>query len=112
MTPRVRLAPMSEAEFDDDERVEAAAYAEENVRAGYWAAGEARALAARAHAQILPQGAATPGHHFLHIEDAKTSGRVGALWWWEDRTGSAARAFVYHPSSTRRGDLGDTARRP
>lgn len=92
----VRLVPMTESEFDEYEAAEAIEYAAENVRAGYWAEEEAIERARQAHRQLLPKGAHTPGHHFCHIIEAAGGARVGAIWWYEDRVGDPARAFVYH----------------
>jgi hypothetical protein len=74
-----RLVPMTEAEIGPYEHAEAAAYAEDNVLAGYWQAEEALGRARQAHRQILPQGMATPGHHFSHIEDEADGETVGAV---------------------------------
>ena len=107
MSVRVRLVPMTEAEFDLYEQAEAQEYAAENIRAGYWAEDEAIERARESHRMLLPQGVATPGHHFCHLIDAGSEARVGAVWWFENREGRAPRAFVYHiviePQLRRRG---------
>lgn len=89
MSVRVRLVPMTEAEFDLYEQAEAQEYAAENIRAGYWAEDEAIERARESHRMLLPQGVATPGHHFCHLIDA------GARRGWERcgglRTGRGGR---------------------
>ena len=103
----VRLVPMTEAEFVVYGQAEAREYAGENVQAGYWAEDEAIERARKSHRLLLPQGAATAGHHFCHVVDERSGARVGAIWWFEDREGRAPRAFVYHvlvePHLRRRG---------
>ncbi len=96
MGASVRLVPMTEFEFNAYEQAEAQEYARENVLAGYWAEDEAFERARKSHRMLLPQGAATAGHHFCHVVDEKSGERVGAIWWFEDREGSEPRAFVYH----------------
>lgn len=92
---RVELIPMNEYEFQIYEARETARYAEANVRAGYWSPAEALDKARQAHRRLLPQGMATPGHHFFAIVAADIQGPVGAIWMAEERSTSVPSGFIY-----------------
>ncbi|BCJ41267.1 N-acetyltransferase [Actinoplanes ianthinogenes] len=70
---------MTQTEFDDWRSRAIKVYAEEQVAAGNWAAGEAERLAAEGHDALLPDGFDTPGMLFLLAHDPDGN-RVGILW--------------------------------
>lgn len=103
----VRLAPMTESDFDSYYQKGVASYAEENVRGGHWSAEEALEKSAAEYRKLLPDGLATPDHYLYTIEDATTHTAVGLLWFALQRRGGQATAFVYdvsiHPPYRRQG---------
>jgi GNAT superfamily N-acetyltransferase len=96
MGVRVRLIPMSEAEFGVYEQAEVQEFAAANVQAGCWAAEDALEHAWKIHRALLPEGILTAGHHFCSVIDAGSGRPVGGVWWFEDRGGRVPRAFIYH----------------
>jgi ribosomal protein S18 acetylase RimI-like enzyme len=96
MGMKVRLVPMTEAEFSAYEQAEVQGYADENVRAGYWAVEDALERAWNEHRALLPQGMHTTGHHLSRVVVAGSGQPVGSVWWFEDRGGSVPRAFLCH----------------
>ena len=67
-----------------------------NVQEGRWTLAESIEKSKEAHASLLPHGLHTPGHHFVHLRDAESGERVGALWWEESDKGSGRQACVYN----------------
>lgn len=91
--PRVRLEPMTEAEFDRYRARAEQAYAESFVASGTLPAAEARTRAADDFARLLPEGLATPGQHLWTALDADRE--VGMIWLAVSRTPDGLHAFGY-----------------
>ncbi|MDN5851583.1 MAG: GNAT family N-acetyltransferase [Actinomycetia bacterium] len=89
----IELRPMSDADFGAylDHAIEE--YANDNVRAGTMLADEAHDQAKRQFDELLPDGAATAGHHLFVAEN--DGGRVGILWLQIRAGAGATKAFVY-----------------
>ena len=90
----VRLVPMTVEESEEYLEREIEIYAEENVKAGYWAAAEALEESRKAHQQLLPTGVATTDHHFLKIQDEGGTA-IGAAWLKANRDTALPSGFVY-----------------
>lgn len=93
--PTIRLQPIDPERFETTLERAAAQYADEQVRAGRWSAGEAAERARKALAQLLPRGVNTPNHHLLDIVDDGTGEIVGTLWYAEKRADGPPHAYVY-----------------
>jgi RimJ/RimL family protein N-acetyltransferase len=78
---KIRLEPMSDADFAVFFERSIADYAEDNVRAGRWDPANAREASRADHDRLLPQGMRTPDHYLRAIRDAGTGGRVGDVWY-------------------------------
>ncbi len=76
----LRLAPMTEAEFEEYERGSVAGYAESKVRAGAWRPEGALERARAEHARLVPEGPRTPGHFFRSAFNERGE-RVGEVWY-------------------------------
>lgn len=68
-------------------------YAGDKVRAGTWRAEDALRLSQESHAQLLPQGLATPDNHLFTIMHGGVD--AGNLWLAVQRPGGRALGFVY-----------------
>ncbi|HQN76005.1 MAG TPA: GNAT family N-acetyltransferase [Methanomassiliicoccales archaeon] len=94
----VRLVPMNKKEFEVMRAAGVKRYADENVKAGYWKPAEALKRSEATHANLLPDGLRTEGHHFYKALDAETEERVGQLWLkvepGEDRKGFIFDVFI------------------
>lgn len=90
----VRLVPMTGKEFEEYLERDIERYAEENVKAGYWAPGEALEESLKAHQQLLPQGMATKDHHFLKIQD-EGGMVIGEAWLKANQDAPLPSAFLY-----------------
>jgi RimJ/RimL family protein N-acetyltransferase len=103
---KVRLEPLSEADYAAWLAQSIDGYAAEKVRAGNWAAERARARAEEEFRQLLPGGLTTPGNHLFSIEDAGSGTKVGIVW-LAIRDAARGRAFIYdfliHEQYRRRG---------
>jgi ribosomal protein S18 acetylase RimI-like enzyme len=73
----VRLEPMTEDEYKPW-RADAEAHYAESVATSGRSAAEAARAATDKYAELLPQGFATPAHHFWYAFDGNR--RVGFLW--------------------------------
>jgi ribosomal protein S18 acetylase RimI-like enzyme len=86
------------------------AFAADKASAGEWAPAQALALSQATFDRLLPQGQATPGHHFFSIHHAPGSEAVGTLWWAEELRGAQRIAYVYDlyiaPAHRRQGHAG------
>jgi GNAT superfamily N-acetyltransferase len=76
----VRLVPMNKKEFEVMREAGVKRYAEENVKVGYWAPGEAMRCFQETHDQLLADGMSTKGHHFYKAMDAEDDKVVGHVW--------------------------------
>jgi GNAT superfamily N-acetyltransferase len=88
------LVPMTEAEHALFSEESLRGYAEEKVTSGEWSADDALRLARESHATLLPQGFATPGHHFFNLRDAAGE-NVGVLWFGTKKRSGKQVAYVY-----------------
>ena len=92
---RVRLRPMTEAEYDGFARSRRRDYAAQIAAGGDVSPADAREKADHDLASILPRGRATDGHLFLRAED-EAGEPVGHLWLALCGPGGArASAWVY-----------------
>ena len=103
----VRLEPYTEADFEAWLAEAVPAYALDHVVDGTWSPAHALELSREAHAGLLPQGVATPGHAFLRILAEGHDEAVGFLWWAETESAGEPGAYVYglgiHEEARRRG---------
>lgn len=90
----VRLVPMTAKEFEEYLVRNIARYADENVKAGYWAPAGALEESRRVHRQLLPAGMDTEHHHFLRIQDEDGTA-IGAAWLKANPDTSPPSGFVY-----------------
>lgn len=72
-----------------------AAYAEDNVAAGHWPPAGALQRSRNDFLSLLPQGLATPDHHWLEIHAGARGPRVGHLWFALQARQGPCTAFVY-----------------
>lgn len=79
VTPRVRLEPLTEPEFDAWAEHSRRGFAAQQVAAGLQPEAEARDAAERGFADLLPHGLATPLHHVFRVLGPE-GGTVGHLW--------------------------------
>jgi len=90
----VRLVPMNKKEFEAMRAVGVKRYADENVKVGYWKPGEALQRSETVHANLLPDGLRTEGHHFYKALDVDSDERVGQLW-LRVEPGEDRKGFIY-----------------
>ncbi|HSA35641.1 MAG TPA: GNAT family N-acetyltransferase [Methanomassiliicoccales archaeon] len=90
----VRLVPMNKKEFEVMRAIGVKRYADENVKVGYWKPAEALLRSETVHANLLPDGLRTEGHHFYKALDADTDERVGQLW-LRVEPGEDRKGFIY-----------------
>ncbi|WP_097182319.1 GNAT family N-acetyltransferase [Blastococcus haudaquaticus] len=93
--PEITVRAMTDAEFTAWQHALARAYADEQVRSGNWAPGEALRRAREGNAALLPQGLGTPG--MLLLTATRPDGEpVGRIWLsLEHPRGTADCAFLY-----------------
>jgi ribosomal protein S18 acetylase RimI-like enzyme len=94
-TATVRFVPFDEVDYLAWLTQAIPAFALSNVEDGRWTLAESIAKSQQAHADLLPQGRLTPGHFFVHLQDADGGERVGTLWWHEADKGAVREAYVY-----------------
>lgn len=92
---KIRLVPLSDADFDTYLERDIRLYAEENVRAGYWSEAEALDKSRKAHERLLPEGLATKNHYLFAIQEAATGVTVGSLWLMADRETERPTGFIF-----------------
>ena len=92
---RVRLDPMTAAEFGRYFEPAIRAYAHEKVVSGEWAPEEAVELSRRDHARLLPDGLATPDQFLFTVRDEPTNQVVATLWLTLRMRGVQVEAYVY-----------------
>lgn len=95
MSARVRLDPMTAAEYDAFAAEGVANYAAEKVASGQWSAEEASAQAAQAFASLLPQGPATPDNHLFTVRDVGDGAAVGVVWFAIQPRANHRIAYLY-----------------
>jgi ribosomal protein S18 acetylase RimI-like enzyme len=89
------LRPMSEETFSAWVAEAVPAFAAEKIASGQWAPEEALLLSAQAHQALLPQGLATPGHHFFTVQD-EAGTAAGMLWFAIEARAGSRVAYVYN----------------
>lgn len=92
---RVRLDPMTAAEFGRYLEPTIRTYAREQVTAGEWAPEEAVARSRSDHLRLLPDGLATPGHFLFTVRDEESNEAVATLWLTLRMRGIQIEAYVY-----------------
>jgi ribosomal protein S18 acetylase RimI-like enzyme len=92
---QLRLAPMSDDDYDAFFRRTAVEYARDKVRAGQWREDESADLARQSLAELLPHGPATPEHRLFVLIDAATDQRVGTAWLHLQQRADPPRAYLY-----------------
>ncbi len=98
----IRLRLMTEAEFGVWRRASLEAYARERARNLGTPLGEQRAEAERQHAELLPDGQATPGHRFWAVT-GESGEVVGSLWVRVANDGTSAFIFAIDIDEPQRG---------
>jgi ribosomal protein S18 acetylase RimI-like enzyme len=85
---------MNNAEYETWLAGAVSGYAADKVASGQWSKDESLELARREHAELLPQGLASPGNHlFRLLTDSRES--VGDLWIAETTKFGLPIAYVY-----------------
>jgi ribosomal protein S18 acetylase RimI-like enzyme len=72
---------MTEEEFETYARDSSKAYADDMIRAGYWAAEGGRGIGLEEFKRLLPQGTSTKDNFLRWIVDKTTGARVGLVWY-------------------------------
>ena len=93
--PAIRFAPFTDADYQAWLTLAIPSYALGHVEDGQWTLAESIEKSKEAHALLLPQGAATPGHTFVRLQVAGELQDVGHLWWAEVESGGQTGAYVY-----------------
>ena len=75
---------------------EIAAYAQDKVAVGSWAAEGALERSRAEFATLLPQGLATPDNHLFEILAADDGAVVGAIWLAIEREHGTVTGYVYN----------------
>lgn len=100
------LRPMTPTEYLAWKAETIPAYAADKVASGQWSQGESLERSRNEHAELLPQGLATPDNFLYSIVDAG-SAPVGVLWFAVKTRFDARIAFVFdisvHPERRRQG---------
>jgi RimJ/RimL family protein N-acetyltransferase len=91
----VRLAPMTETEFQAYLEQDVERYAQERVQAGDWYASEALQKSREEHRQLLPGGVSTKNHYLFLIEDEAVGAKIGVIWFALYPNQLQPLAFVY-----------------
>lgn len=89
------LARMNPKVFAEVVAASIAAYADDNVAAGRWPLAGALERSRNDFLSLLPQGLATPDHHWLEIRAVADGPRVGHLWFAVQAQPGQRTAFVY-----------------
>lgn len=92
---RVRLDPMTAAEFGRYLEPAIRAYAREKVVSGEWAPEQAVELSRRDHFRLLPDGLATPDQFLFTVRDEPANQVVATLWLTLRMRGIQVEAYVY-----------------
>jgi ribosomal protein S18 acetylase RimI-like enzyme len=89
------LVPMNPDVFAEVVEASIAAYAGDNVAAGRWPCAGALERSRDEFLSLLPQGLATPDHHWLEIRAGADGPRVGHLWFAVQAQQGQCTAFIY-----------------
>jgi len=82
--PRIRLEPMTQAQYSGFMEAIAPPYVAERAAADHVSTQVAKRYARQQHARLLPDGHRTTGHRFLHIVSTDSDESVGGVWFWID----------------------------
>jgi RimJ/RimL family protein N-acetyltransferase len=93
--PQVRLAPMTQPEYEAFLAHEVKDYAEQHVRAGNWSADEALAKSEEEFKRLLPGGKDSKDNYLFSIFDAGSGVYVGNVWFAVINRGGQRQAFIY-----------------
>lgn len=93
--PELEFVPFTERDFDAWLTQAIPAYALGHVEDGQWTLAESIDKSREAHAALLPQGLATPGHTFMHLRVRGERDEVGFLWWQELESAGQPGLYVY-----------------
>lgn len=88
----LKLAKMSQSDFEKYWQTAVVDYANEKVKAGAWPTDHAKDNAKQEFEKLVPDGLATPGHYFYDIVASNT--KVGTVWLAE-RSADSKEAFLY-----------------
>ncbi len=87
----INLRRVTAAEFDVFLKICIPQFAANKVRSGNWPKEGALERSQREFAQLLPQGLATPHHHFFAVIQESQGKRLGWLWLMVEKQ----EAFIY-----------------
>jgi ribosomal protein S18 acetylase RimI-like enzyme len=93
--PELEFVPFDEVDFQAWLTLAIPSYALGHVEDGQWTLAESIERSREAHASLLPQGLATPGHSFMHLRVRGEPGDVGFLWWHEVEAAGQPGIYVY-----------------
>ena len=93
--PAIRFVPFTSADYQAWLTLAIPSYALGHVEDGQWTLAESITKSTEAHALLLPQGEATPGHTFVKLRFAGDDEDLGHLWWAEVESGGQQGAYVY-----------------
>jgi RimJ/RimL family protein N-acetyltransferase len=91
----VRLAPMTEAEYQTYLGISVREYAGEKVQAGNWQPEEALERSAQEFQRLLPEGVTTRDQYLYTIEDPMLEKKAGMIWLARIRQGTKPIMFIY-----------------
>ena len=92
---QVRLAPMTQGEYEAFVAYEIKDYAEEHVKAGNWLADEALAKSEAEFKQLLPEGKDSKDNYLFSIFDLDSGEYVGNVWFAVIERSGPRHAFIY-----------------
>ncbi len=90
----VQLTPMVQEEFEVFLARNIKEYAEENIKAGYWAEDEALERSRKDHERLLPDGLTTKDHYLFTIE-SETGEKVGLIWLRAELASPVPSGFIF-----------------
>jgi len=93
--PELEFVPFTEADFRAWLAQAIPAYAIGHVQDGQWTLAESIEKSRDAHAALLPQGVATPGHTFMRLHVRGEPDEAGFLWWQEVEAAGLPGLYVY-----------------
>jgi len=93
--PDLEFVPFTEVDFQAWLTQAIPSYAIGHVQDGQWTLAESIERSREAHAALLPQGLATPGHTFMHLRVRGEPGEVGFLWWQDVEAAAQPGIYVY-----------------
>ena len=93
MWKMVELIEMTSAQYDSFIDALLPEYADDHVRAGNWSEAEALSRAQAQIKELLPEGAATAGHHLFAV--CEQGEQIGGLWFGVRERGGQPAAFIY-----------------